>query len=253
MSQWIKNISIDTIVSVFSSFEKEHAWNDVASSDDETDPEKPAKVEEDQRVLEEEIDESALAEQQKDWTDDQLSSARAGAQESKTEGNTHFLAERYVEAVRCYTECLKSCPVKFSKDRAVFYQNRGACKARLDQHDLAVADLSKAVELDPDYFKARLKRAQVYEKAEKLDEALADYQHLLTMDPRHRESFEACQRLPAQIQERNEKLKDEMLSKLKDLGNLVLRPFGLSTDNFKLNQDPNTGGYSISMQNSRNS
>ncbi|KAM0277061.1 hypothetical protein ACHAQH_006131 [Verticillium albo-atrum] len=53
--------------------------------------------------------------------------------------------------------------------------------------------------------------------------------------------------LPPRTKAAQEKETAEMWSKLKDLGNGILKPFGLSTDNFQMVQDEKTGGYSMNF------
>nr|XP_004611612.1 unnamed protein product [Sorex araneus] len=171
----------------------------------------------------------------------------------KEQGNEQFRKADYLEAENSYSQALQTCPCCFQQERSVLFSNRAAARMKQDKKEAAISDCSKAIQLNPSYIRAILRRAELYEKADKLDEALEDYKAVLERDPSVAQAREACMRLPRQIEERNERLKEEMLGKLKDLGNLVLRPFGLSTENFQIKQDSSTGSYSINfVQNPNN-
>ncbi|KAL7629763.1 hypothetical protein AAE478_001286 [Parahypoxylon ruwenzoriense] len=53
--------------------------------------------------------------------------------------------------------------------------------------------------------------------------------------------------IPPRTKAAQEKEMSEMWGKLKDLGNGILKPFGLSTDNFKMVKDEKSGGYSMNF------
>ena len=160
----------------------------------------------------------------------------------------HFAAREFSEAIEEYSTALDFAPLdtpQDHKDASVYYANRAACFMGLSAWEDAARDCSDALELQPEYAKARLRRAHAYEKTEKLDEALADYKRLLELQPGMPEAARAVPRLERAIAARDEQLKEEMMGKLKDLGNSILGNFGLSTDNFQFKQDPSTGGYNI--------
>ena len=170
--------------------------------------------------------------------------------ELKSEGNQYFKQQLYEKSIEFYSKALDVCPQELSNERSVIYANRSAARIHCLQMDGALEDSNSAIDLNPTYVKAILRRAQIYrQKSDKLDEALKDYERVIQLDPKCSEAIITSNQLKIEINERNEKMKTEMMSKLKDLGNLVLRPFGLSTDNFKMSQNSETGGYSVNFQN----
>ncbi|XP_053572192.1 tetratricopeptide repeat protein 1 [Bombina bombina] len=200
-----------------------------------------------------ELEEDVLMEMEKEQSEEERQRRREQSTCLKEEGNNLFKKGDYADAEASYTQAILICPAAFQKDRSILFSNRAAARIKQDKNDLALKDCSKAIDLNPDYIRALLRRAELYEKTDKLDEALADYKSVLEKDMSVSQAREACLRLPKQIEIRNEKLKEEMISKLKDLGNLVLRPFGLSTENFQVKQDETSGSYSVNfVQNPNN-
>eukprot|EP00968_Pinguiococcus_pyrenoidosus_P026201 scaffold7060_cov280-Pinguiococcus_pyrenoidosus.AAC.6 len=130
---------------------------------------------------------------------------------------------------------------------AVLYSNRGACAMAQEDYDAAVSDCSKALELKPAYLKALLRRAAAEEKLDNLEDALRDYKEALKLDPTNAVARRKVPELQPIVDQRMEKLKEETLGKLKDLGNSILGNFGLSLDNFQMDQQPG-GGYNISFK-----
>ncbi|XP_053610824.1 tetratricopeptide repeat protein 1 [Plodia interpunctella] len=194
------------------------------------------------------IDEESLKDAEVDLTDDQKQERRIIAEQLKVAGNESYKVKDYDRSIEKYTEALKICPLQFSQLRSFLYCNRSAAKMAQQKYSSAAKDCTKAIELDDKYFKAYYRRAQSYEASDKLDESLADFKKMLELDPSHKEALKAITRLPPLIEAKNEKLKTEMLGKLKDLGNMLLRPFGLSTDNFQLEQDAESKGYKINFK-----
>lgn len=75
------------------------------------------------------------------------------AAEWKAKGNAAFVAQRFDEAIKCFTEAIKICPTDH-----VLYSNRSGAFASMDKYDLALDDASKCISLKPDWAKVNPSR-----------------------------------------------------------------------------------------------
>ena len=113
-------------------------------------------------------------------------------QTKKNEGNTAFKSGRNEEAYSIYSEALEIDP-ELDSYNAVLFANRAASLKSVTSmnitefqmkkfHD-AIEDLSRAIDLDPQYQKAYIRRGQCYVEIEQFEEAIRDYEYVLQEDP----------------------------------------------------------------------
>lgn len=191
------------------------------------------------------------------------------ASDLKAEGNKFFAAKKFEKAIGLYTEAIELNPESndFSYSTAVYFSNRGAAYMHLKQWDNAIHDCTLSLEKNPTYVKALMRRAQAYEAQDvdskkdidpsdafntekyttsRLEDAIKDLNEVLKVDSAYRPAIEMQRRLTNEIQQRQAQMKDEMVDKLKGFGNMFLNKFGMSCDDFKMQQDPGSGSYNLS-------
>ncbi|GAB2215753.1 hypothetical protein Droror1_Dr00020151 [Drosera rotundifolia] len=150
------------------------------------------------------------------------------ANDAKTDGNLLFKNAQYEDALLKYELALQLAPeIPLSNELcAMCYANRGICYLKLGKYEETIKECTKAIELNPAYIKALLRRAYAYERLECFEDAVGDYKEILELEPSNNEARSNIPRLEPKAREKAEKMKEEMTGKLKEMGNSILGRFG---------------------------
>lgn len=100
----------------------------------------------------------------------------------KEEGNGHFKAARYQQAVETYTTALEVDPLNKGTNSKIL-NNRAMCYSKQKQWQLAIQDCDRAIQLDPSYTKARKTRAKALGEDGDWEEAVRAYKNIQEQTP----------------------------------------------------------------------
>jgi len=119
------------------------------------------------------------------------------AEDLKSQANEYFKTEKYPQAIELYTQCIQLNP-----SNAVYYANRSIAYLRSECFGYALADASKAIEVDKAYLKAYYRRAAAYMSLGKYKLALKDYEGVYKARPNDKDAklkYTECKKIVQQI------------------------------------------------------
>lgn len=103
---------------------------------------------------------------------------KANAEQLKAEGNNLMKAEKYKEALECYTQA-----VSLDGSNAVYYCNRAAAYNHLGNYKAAIDDCDTALKIDPSYSKAYGRKGLAHTQLKQYKEAKICYENAVKLEP----------------------------------------------------------------------
>ena len=100
------------------------------------------------------------------------------AESKKVEGNDHMRDGKFNEAIGSYT-----CAIDLDPNNAIYYCNRAAAYAKLNDNKNSIVDCEKALKIDPTYSKAYGRMGLAYFNDENYEQAITSYESALLLDP----------------------------------------------------------------------
>jgi len=100
------------------------------------------------------------------------------ADEWKNKGNAALQADKYKEAIDCYTQAIKLAPKNH-----VYYSNRSAAYCKTEEYEKALEDAEKCVEVNSKWGKGYVRKAAALEFLGRNADAMEAYEAGLKVDP----------------------------------------------------------------------
>ncbi|PQE30732.1 phospho phosphatase (serine threonine specific phosphatase) protein [Rutstroemia sp. NJR-2017a WRK4] len=101
----------------------------------------------------------------------------------KNQGNKAFAAHNWPEAIEYYTKA-----IALNDKEPTYYSNRAQANIKSEAYGYAIADATKAIELDPNFVKAYYRRAVAYTAILKSREALKDFKTVVKKAPNDKDA-----------------------------------------------------------------
>ncbi|KEZ39636.1 hypothetical protein SAPIO_CDS9568 [Scedosporium apiospermum] len=126
-----------------------------------------------------------------------MTTAEEQAIQHKNAGNKAFAAHDWPKAVECYTKA-----IELNDKEPTFFSNRAQANIKSEAYGYAIADATKAIELNPKFIKAYFRRGLAYAAILKPKDALKDFKQCVKLDPSNKDAklkLSECQKIVRQL------------------------------------------------------